>query len=272
MNLYEDLVAIKDSLGITGTSDDTKLLFYLEAASRIIDSETNRHFYIESETRYFDGASPLPIDDLLSITTIKIDEDGDGTFESTLTVTTDYLLYPLNKYPKTEIKLAISSGYGSFGNAKKGCEIDGLFGYGDGLSATPYIDSGDEVEDDGGISAVDDLIDVTDADNLSPGQTVLIESEQCYISGFDTSGNTITVTRGVNGTTAATHAKDTTIYIYDYPKDIEQSCLSLAEKLFVIRGKGFQSERLGDYSYTMVTPGIPEPERTLISALRKVRI
>ena len=268
MNLYEDLVAVKDSLGITATTNDNRLLALLEAASRIIDNYCDRHFYIESATRYFDGITPLQIDDLLSITTLTTDEDGDATFENTF-ATTDYILYPLNEYPKTKIELSIDSDYGGFGSSKKGCSIAGLWGYGE--SATPYTDSGDDVADDP-LSSSATSVTVTDADNFSPGQTILIESEQCYISAYNTTSNILTVTRGVNGTTAASHVLSTDIYIYDYPADIEQVCLSLAEKIFATRGKGFKSERLGDYSYTKEEGKIPEPEKALLRQYRRLKV
>ena len=273
MNLYSNLAAIKDSLGITATTHDTRLLAILESASRVIDKYCDRHFYVKSETKYFDGRTPLPIKDLLSIDTdgLTTDSDGDATFENTF-ATTDYILYPLNIFPKTLIELSADSDYGNFGYSKKGCSIAGLWGYGDGISATPYTNSGDEVEDTGGISDTATSITVTDADNFSPGQTILIESEQCYISAFNTTTNILTVTRAVNGTTGATHAKDTDIYIYDYPADIEQVCLSLAEKIFVTRGKGFKSERLGDYSYTKEDGSISEPEMTLLSKFRRLKV
>lgn len=269
MNCYADLVQIKDDLGITGTDDDTRLLAILNASSRVIDRFCDRTFYAETATKYFDGQVPLFMDDLLSVTTLKTDEDGDATFENTL-ATTDYHLYPLNEFPKTIIKLSIDSDYGSFGILKKGCEIEGLWGYGDGISATPYSSSGDTTGDN--LSDTATSCDVTDADNFSPGQTILLSSEQCYISAYDTSADTITLVRGINGTTAAGHNAGTGIYIYDYPADIEQACLSLAEKLFVTRGKGFKSERLGDYSYTMAESSIPEPERTLLLPFRRLKV
>lgn len=101
MNAYADLTTLKSRLDITGTGDDTDLLALLVAASRQIDKFTTRFFYVKSGTWYFDG-SPTPIffDDILSITTLKLDRDGDATYESTM-ATSDYVLYPLNKYPKT---------------------------------------------------------------------------------------------------------------------------------------------------------------------------
>lgn len=271
MNLYSNLVAIKDSLAISGTDDDTRLLALLESASRIIDNETKRHFYVEAETRYFDGAVPLRVDDLLSIDTLGLstDDDGDATFENTF-ATTDYILYPMNIYPKTKIELSVDSDYRSFGHRVRGCEIAGLWGYGDGVSAAPYSSSGDTTGDN--LSDTATSCDVTDADNFSPGQTILLSSEQCYISGYDTTGNTITLVRGINGTTAVGHNAGTGIYIWEYPADIEQTCLSLAEKLFVTRGKGFQSETLGDYSYTMAKSSIPEPEKTVLMPFVSLRV
>lgn len=270
MNCYSDLVTVKDRLQITATTWDTMLLEMLNSASRIIDNYCNRHFYVKSETRYFNGAVPLQIDDLLSIDTdgLTTDEDGDATFENTF-ATTDYILYPLNKFPKTKIELSADSNYGSFGYTKKGCSIAGKWGYGDGDSATPYTDSGDEVEDTGGIETDDTTITVTDADNFAPGQTILIESEQCYISAYDTSANTLTVTRAVNGTTAAEHDKDTTIYIYDYPDDIAQATLQMAERYYETKGRVFKSEKLGDYSYTMDGLTVEDIKTRLLGVYRR---
>lgn len=279
MNLYNDLTAVKADLGITATTDDARLLTMLKAASRAIDNICKRHFYTISETRFFDGAVPLWIDDLLSINTsgLTTDEDGNATFENTF-ATTDYILYPLNEYPKIKIELSPDSDYGSFGYPQKGCSIAGLWGYGDGISVTPYTTSGDSVQDTGGISATATSITVTDADNFSAGQNIVIPessaSEQCYVSAINSSTNILTVIRAINGTTGATHAKDKTIYIYDYPADIEQVCLEIACRLFAIRGKAFQSERLGDYAYTLtLTENELSPnEKALLQPYKKMRI
>ncbi|MBM3213248.1 hypothetical protein FJZ33_13610, partial [Candidatus Poribacteria bacterium] len=216
MNSYCTIGDVKGVLGISATTDDTVIRKICEATSRLIDNYCSgaqrRHFYVESATRYFDGTVPLRIDDLLTITTIKTDEDGDGTFENTLTVTTDYLLYPLNSYPKTKVELSIGGNYGSFGTTKKGCQIVGVWGYGDGISTTPYIEDTTIAED---LTAGESAIDVTSATNLSAGQTILINSEQMYI--YSISSKTLTVECGVNGTTEAIHTSGATIYIYQYP-------------------------------------------------------
>src|SRR3990167_1680797 len=132
MNNYADLGELKTLLGIDDTGSDAQLLRALEAASRQIDRITDRHFFSESEARYFDGASRLWADDLLSITTLKLDEDGDGTYEATM-AGTDYHQYPLNGWPKVRLEINPNGDYGSFAQGiRKGIELTGIFGYGDG--------------------------------------------------------------------------------------------------------------------------------------------
>ena len=250
---YATIGDIKDILGITATTDDTALRKIAEAASRSIDQYCNRYFYTQSATRYFDGAVKLWLPDLLSITTLKTDEDGNATFENTLAAT-DYLLYghgiedSLNTLPYTRLEISENSDYSSFASGiRKGVEIVGVWGYGDGISATPYISDTTTNE---ALDASETAVDVTSATNLSAGQVILVESEQMYISSI--SSTTLTVERGVNGTTAATHDTGKTISIYQYPADIRQACIDLSVALYQNRAKqGLQSEHIGDYSYTI---------------------
>ena len=248
MKAYCSIADIKAVLGITSTTDDTIMRKICEAATKSIDNYCDRQFQPKSETRYFDGVSPLWVDDLLSIDAngLKTDEDGDATFENTF-ATTDYILYPLNTFPKTKIELSVDSDYGSFGHSVRGCSIAGLWGYGDGISATPYIADTTITED---LTAGESAIDVTAVTNLSAGQLILIGSEQYYI--YSISSLTLTVEAGVNGTTEATHSSGATIYIYQYPSDIRQACLDLSVATYQNRSKqGLQTERIGDYSYTI---------------------
>ena len=86
--------------------------------------------------------------------------------------------------------------------------------------------------------------------NLSAGNIILIDTEQIYI--YSIASLVITIERGVNGTTAATHSDNAPIYIYQYPADIRQACIDLSVALYQNRSKqGLQSERLGDYSYVI---------------------
>ena len=250
---YASIADIKGVLGITATTDDTTIRKIAESASRSIDNYCNRIFVTQTATKYFDGATVLWLPDLLSITTLKTDEDGNATFENTL-ATTDYLTYrtgledSLNTFPITRVEISENSDYSSFASGiRKGVEIVGIWGYGDGISATPYISDTTITED---LTAGESLIDVTSVTNLSAGQLILIGSEQYYIYSISTL--TLTVEAGVNGTTEATHSSGATISIYQYPSDIRQACIDLSVALYQNRSKqGLQSERLGDYSYTV---------------------
>jgi hypothetical protein len=265
MNCYSTLDTLKDDLGISSTTNDSVLLRTLEAASRAVDRFCNRHFYAKTETRYFDGSVPLFINDLLSVTTLKTDDDGDGTFENTFT-TSDYILYPLNEYPKTMIKLSPESSYGGFGSYRKGCEIEGLWGYGDGKSATPYSASSITVTVG---DASGTTLTLSAEGTIETGHTILVEDEQMYISAVTSDGSKqATAERGVNGTTGVAHSAKTAS-IYEYPADIVQGCLMVAERLFETRGsRGYESEKLGDYSYK-IAKGLTDDEKSILGSYRR---
>ena len=96
-NGYCTLEQIKASAGITDTVDDTLLELAVEAASREIDSATERQFFQTSATRIYTPRDSFitEIDDLVSLTTLKTSSAANGTFDETWT-STDYQLEPLN--------------------------------------------------------------------------------------------------------------------------------------------------------------------------------
>ena len=77
---------------------------------------------------------------------------------------------------------------------------------------------------------------MTSATDLGPAQTILIDSEQLYITAI--SGNTLTVQRGVNGTTAATHSGGAAVNNYVYPELVVQAFLDIAKQIFRNRDLG----------------------------------
>ena len=101
-NAYADLSTLKSAgvLNISGTGYDTRLRELLEAVSRLIDRYCNRHFWVLDATRKFDGdgTGSLLVPDLLTVTSLKTDDDKDRTFETTWD-RVDYLLYPSNAEP-----------------------------------------------------------------------------------------------------------------------------------------------------------------------------
>lgn len=61
-------------------------------------------------------------------------------------------------------------------------------------------------------------VDVSDGTQFTTGNVILIDAEQMYVSGV--AANTLTVTRGYNGTTAATHSSGAIIYEYAPATDV----------------------------------------------------
>mgnify|MGYP001559996192 CR=1 FL=1 len=271
MNLYADLVTLKANLGITDLDHDGELLRLLNAASRHIEQFklAGRLFYVWEGVKYFDGAGRrlwLP-DDLLSASpTVQLDEDGDATYEVTMAAT-DYYSYPLNAYPKIWLEINPQGDYGGFApGINKGVKITGVWGWAD--SATPYETSGDTCSAD--MTAAQTTVGVADGGNFAAGQTIRIESEQCYVESI--LGNTLTIQRGVNGTTAATHASGKTIYIYTYPQDIVQATLITAMRAWKRKDSAY-ADVIGapETGQIIMSKGIDPDTAALVAGYRRQR-
>lgn len=139
---YCTLEEIKSELNIDNNNHDDIIQRIIPQAKAMIDDYCDRTFDVNTAvgTKYYDGSfSPLYIDDLVSITGtgagIFLDEDADGTYEATL-ATSDYLLKPANKSPKTYIVVTLYGDYGGFASGvPNGVKIIGIWGY----SAVPEL-------------------------------------------------------------------------------------------------------------------------------------
>jgi hypothetical protein len=101
VNGYCSLADVKSALRLTDSEDDTLIERAIESASRRIDGYCGRWFYKTALTPiklFADNELLLifPNDLANSTVTIKIDSQGDGTFEQTLIQGTDYILTPTN--------------------------------------------------------------------------------------------------------------------------------------------------------------------------------
>lgn len=230
---YLGLKALKSvqSIASTDTSDDSRLRAVLEAISVAIDDLCERTFRIYLATHYYTPAyaDRLYLDhDLLAITTLKTDEGGDGTFEYTWDSSDDYHLKPFNaaarKRPYWEIAVPGSGGDYSFPcGVSRSVEVVGRWGYWQDLETlTPTVNEVLDTTETG--------VDVTDGTVFDVCQTILVDSEQLYITAI--SGNTLTVERGVNGTSAASHSSGASIQRYRYPGPIVEAARILAARIF----------------------------------------
>jgi hypothetical protein len=130
-----DSVTITD---VTDVADDYTLEQIVEAISRAIDNETHRRFYTTGtdETRYYtpdDSYVLMPDDDMVSVTSVTTDEDGDRVYE-TAWGAADWELWPYNAAldgkPYLEIRATIPAGTYVFPILPKSVKVVGKFGYG----------------------------------------------------------------------------------------------------------------------------------------------
>lgn len=143
---YCTLAEVKAAARITDSADDTLLENCVEAASRRIDGFTGIFFYQKSATISLYLADPpqtsifsynqytLYLPDLVSVTTFKTDDDGDGTFETTWTAGTDYRLEPTdtalqNRPYKTAIAIGAKSYPVYVAPPMPGIQINGVWGW-----------------------------------------------------------------------------------------------------------------------------------------------
>jgi hypothetical protein len=99
--LYVTRVQLKTMRGTAAESfDDAAIDVAVESASRSIDGYKNARYYPTIETRYYTNwysrEASLPIDDLVTLTSLLLDTDRDGIYELALVEGTDFVLSPRN--------------------------------------------------------------------------------------------------------------------------------------------------------------------------------
>lgn len=279
---YEDLKGYQD---VPNESDDDLLRELCETASRMWDGYTNRHFSPWRETRYYDyiteRGDPLGYSARARLarftepwaTTLKVDEDllevktlqtanGDVTIAAS-----DYNLkcgHTYNQQPYDRIELIISGDVAIFtfsDTYQKANIVDGIWGFHDAY-AQAFQDSQDTVQDDP-LTAAATSLTVSDADGadafgvtprFKAQQLLKIEDEYLYVTVKTTSTNVLTVIRGVNGTTAASHAQNTTIYVYQPMRDIWHSVRRLAAWLYGQKDSPFFETQISPQLGTITIP------------------
>ena len=246
---YIGLATLKSSgaLNITGTGGDARLLVLLEAISEAIDDYAGRSFQPRIETKYFSGngkSSMLLPDDLIAVTTLKEDDNLTGTGYATTWATTDYVLAPYDAHPTDsnpertspytalEVDRRDSGSQSRLGRGQRRFELAGKWGWAESQKATGATTSEE-------LDASETGVDVSAGTSFEAGQTILVESEQMYITAI--SSNTLTVVRGVNGTTAATHATGKSITTMQYPAAVREAALIETARLWTMRTSGYAS-------------------------------
>lgn len=230
-------------LNMSGTAADTHLLRVIRETSRDIDNICNRRFVPVIETQLYDlvlgdgwrsysndydvlqsksigaknGRELYTDADLLGVTTLT---NGDSTAISAANI----LLYPANLWPKDHLKLKASSGLSwlpdTSGNREQVISLVGIFGYHDNYPLAWY--SAGTVSSGLASDATATTYTASASHGIVAGMLLKIESEYLYVSTVST--NTITIVRGVNGSTAATHANGTAVSYWGVMNRVSGIC------------------------------------------------
>ena len=235
-NAYGDLTTLKSAAFLNTPDDghDERLLGMLETASRWIDGYCDRHFFVTAGERRFDGTGrvTLAVTDLVAAAEVRVRQGSTGRWVGWNSG--DWLAYPLNAAPtepggRPYTRIVATAGGRRFPLSRGGVIIAGTWGYGDVREDTGLQVSGTEA------AAADTEITVAASGDVSAslaaGHTVRIGDEQMYVTNAADDGQgatTLTVQRGVNGTTPATHAVGSGVSVYRYPSAVTEACLQQA--------------------------------------------
>lgn len=243
-HVYASVAELNDSLTtggsstLTNASNVARKLEILEEVSRLIDAKAHRGtgFGPEIATRYYDGDRRSVLwlrADLAALDTLSVSSTV-GATPVTPTVDTDFYLAGLGSYDPPYRKI-IFHGTGTttlFGSGSKVTAVSGTwsFPYRTRLLSATTAEALDDSETE---------VDVSALTGLSAGMTVLVDDEQMYVTAVtDSTTDSVTVERGVNGTTAATHLTGAAITRYVYDPSVHALALRLAEKRWKAKDAG----------------------------------
>lgn len=281
---YITLAALKPTIGIkVSSTDDTLLETFLQWATAQIENYKGRHYDPRIETRYFDvpstggsmfGVFEPRLQSFASQAPLRLDEDllemtallnGD-----TLPIT-EYVLEPANCWPKTRIRLISGETWNtpSSGRTEQVIAVTGIWGSHNRYGAAWKL-SGATVQDNP-LSNSATAITVSGIAGLEAGQLLRIESEFVLVTAVNTSSApvvyTLTVERGANGSTAASHVKTTPFSIWQVQGNVTQACARLVKWRYTQKDVDtFDKTYSGETGMVSVPTAIPTDVMTLLGA------
>jgi hypothetical protein len=155
-NGYITLANLKTYLKIDDSVEDTLLESIIESASRSIDKIANRRFYLDGSasvrTYRPNNVVMSNVDDFGSTTglVVKTDPDDTGTYQTTLTLNSDFIVEPTNAAAKgrpwTTITIVGSTGFSLPTDLRPQLEVTARWGWPtvpDDIEQATYILSAD---------------------------------------------------------------------------------------------------------------------------------
>lgn len=221
---------LRDHLGFAAadTADDARLLALLEAASTQLEASTRRHF----SPRLASIAHDI---DLRNAAEIILREDLQQ-LSSVTDATGDIALSRITQLRGAVLRLNDGSAFSYEDTPLAAVTVSGIWGYHPDWT-NAFLTSGDTVQNSP-LSNTATSLSVNDVTGggLRPrfqaGQLLRIGAEYLRVLATNSGSNTLTVRRGVRGTSAAEHASGTAIDIYQVPADVTLLCVRWAAWLY----------------------------------------
>lgn len=237
MYTFVTLDRLRARLGLAAadTAENPRLLAALGAASAAIERTLGRRFVPRRAAvthpvnpRY---ASELLLgDDLLELDSVS---DASGTLPPA-----DMLLLP-DAPPYSMLRLLNWRAFAWDQSPYRAVTVSGVWGWHDDWTQA-WRSSGDSVQN-APLSASATSLSVLDADGedaagesprFQVGHLLRAGSEYLRVLAVNTATNTLTVQRGVQGSSAAEHTQGTPLAVYQPPEDVAMLCLRWAVWLY----------------------------------------
>lgn len=244
--------------------DDNEIEDLLQSAARRVDDILGRVFYPRIQTMAYDAPDENIIkfgDDLLSLTTLT---NGD----STVLTSSDYILMPANSYPKHSIKLRDTSAYywttNSAGSIEQVVTALGYWGYHEQYATRAWVNAGVLG------AAMTDTTSLTatltgGTLNTFGGEVIKVDNELMITTHAEPTSLAV-LSRGDNGSTAATHLISSVVYVWRPMVDIKQLTLEVAKIMYRSRYGDAETTAVYTNSGVIVTPrSLPAWAQEIIS-------
>lgn len=270
LNLYAGLDDLTQAMkGGSSATDKAVALRVIEAVSRAYDRGLEWQFYnAVAQTLYYNGSGKMLLHlrndavvrggahaGLLSVSSVAIDENNDGTYEKAVVENTDFWLS--NRFgsdgPYTVLEAMRRSTQipGGWWRAPRSVKVVGETGYSNETEAAGTL--GAAITDTTGTS-----VTMASGHLVQAGNTIVVGSEHMFVSAV--SSNTLTVTRGVNGSTAATALNGAAVSRRRYPRPIEMGVVAESARLIRDGLTGFSgqtaNQEFAGYAFSAVYPAI----------------
>lgn len=277
MNAYVLVDEVKTELGITEPDYDEMIREKCETASRLWDVLTKRRFYPVVATRYYDYRFQYTLhlnDDLLEVTTLTT---GNGA--STMSAAAYWPMTGSSYGDPPYARIVSTSPLSCIGTTRRAHAVTGIWGYHNDW-ANAWRNSGDTVKTNitaGATSVAVTDVDGTDAAGYDPrfqeGQLLRIGTEYLHLQRKNATTDTLTIERGVNGSTAAAHTALDMIYVYQPMRQIRQAAKRLAAWLFRIKdSQVFSTIAFPEMGTIEIPEGLPADVVKLIPFFRRVTL